>query len=128
MVNAKPAVFESYDVGDYVGLQAPNFQWGGFDGVVRILARNFDARTGDVALIIEEQYQDYILEAFEESLKSLTASRHSLADGNVGLRGCLILAYPPSNGKACNQHPQPIQGGNDAHFGTVEQGEGNHNR
>jgi hypothetical protein len=54
VVNLEPALFDSYDVGDRIRLEAPNFQWDGFNGYVRVLARNYDPITGDVVLVIEE--------------------------------------------------------------------------
>jgi hypothetical protein len=54
VANRKPALYVDYEVGDRVRLIAPSFQWDGFNGFVRVLSRNFDPKSGDVALVIEE--------------------------------------------------------------------------
>lgn len=51
-LNVKPALFSSYDIGDTVGLYAPDAGFDGYNGGVRLLARNYD--DGKCVLVVEE--------------------------------------------------------------------------
>ena len=51
-----PARFADYDLGDVVGCVLPSFGFGGFDGTVRILAREFDPEAGTCKLVVEEPH------------------------------------------------------------------------
>lgn len=50
----EPFGFEAYDVGDSVRVQLTSFGFGGFDGMVRILGREYDAGTGMCKLVTRE--------------------------------------------------------------------------
>jgi len=54
VTNHEPALFSAYDLGDTVSCVLPSFGFGGFDGTVRILAREYDPQTGACKLVVEE--------------------------------------------------------------------------
>jgi len=53
VVDAEPGKFSAYDVGDIVRLIAPGVGWG-YDGAVRIIAREFAPATGVCKLAVDE--------------------------------------------------------------------------
>lgn len=56
VTNATPATFADYDLGDTVRCMLPSFGFGGFDGTVRVLGREFDPATGVCKLVVEEPH------------------------------------------------------------------------
>lgn len=52
--NNEPAMYKDYGLGDTVGCVLPSFDFGGFDGTVRVLAREYDPDTGSCRLVVEE--------------------------------------------------------------------------
>lgn len=54
VVNQEPATFASYGLGDVVSCTLPSFGFHGFEGTVRILGREFDPRSGECDLAVEE--------------------------------------------------------------------------
>jgi len=56
VTNHTPALFADYDLGDVVSCVLPSFGFGGFDGTVRILAREFNPATGVCKLVVEEPH------------------------------------------------------------------------
>lgn len=54
--DTEPARFGDYDVGDSVPVQLPSYGFGGgFDATVRILAREYDPRSGVCELVVREE-------------------------------------------------------------------------
>jgi hypothetical protein len=51
----EPGTFGSYDLGDTVKATIPTFGFGGYEGALRILAREYDPATGACNLVVEEQ-------------------------------------------------------------------------
>ena len=54
VVDEVPALFSDYDLGDTVRCMLPSFGFGGYDGTVRILAREFNPASGTCKLVVEE--------------------------------------------------------------------------
>jgi hypothetical protein len=54
VTNDAPGVFGDYDLGDTVRCVLPSYGFGGYDGTLRILAREFDPQTGRCSLVVEE--------------------------------------------------------------------------
>ncbi len=50
-----PGAFGDYDLGDRVACKLASFDFGGYDGVVRVMAREYNPRTGQCELVVEEQ-------------------------------------------------------------------------
>ncbi len=54
VTNHDPAMFSAYGLGDTVACVLPSYGFGGFDGTLRVLAREFDPETGNCRLVVEE--------------------------------------------------------------------------
>ena len=70
VTNAAPGAFADYDLGDRVRCLLPSFGFGGYDGLVRIIGREYDPASGRCTLAVEEPrepaywvYQDVAEEA-----------------------------------------------------------------
>ena len=50
----EPGRFAAYDLGDTVGCVLPSCDFGGYDGAVRILAREYNPATGDCQVVVED--------------------------------------------------------------------------
>ena len=59
VVNEEPGRFADYDVGDIVRLQLPSVGWG-YDGRVRVIAREFNGRTGVCRLAVDEWTEEQV--------------------------------------------------------------------
>ena len=55
VTNEDPGKFADYDLGDSVRCILQTFGFGGYDGTLRVLAREFDPGTGGCKLAVEEQ-------------------------------------------------------------------------
>jgi hypothetical protein len=53
-IDAEPAGFEAYDVGDSVSVMLPSYGFSGTQGMVRVHAREYEARTGVCKLVVRE--------------------------------------------------------------------------
>ena len=53
-INLVPALFSDYDVGDSVMVQLTSFGFGGFEGLVRVLGREYEAKTDTCKLVVRE--------------------------------------------------------------------------
>lgn len=53
-LNLPPARFADYDVGDSVRVMLHSFGFGGYDGMVRVLAREYDPARGVCKLVVQE--------------------------------------------------------------------------
>lgn len=56
VTNATPAMFKDYDLGDTLRCVLPSFGFGGFDGTVRVLGREYNPGTGVCKLVVEEPH------------------------------------------------------------------------
>jgi hypothetical protein len=56
VTNNTPARFAEYDLGDVLACKLPSFGFGGFDGTVRVLARECNPQTGVCKLVVEEPH------------------------------------------------------------------------
>lgn len=69
-LDAEPAPFASYDIGDTVHCELPDYTFGGFRDDIRVKGREYDPLTGKASLVVEhpEVVQYYLSdEALEES-------------------------------------------------------------
>ena len=67
VVDAEPGTFAAYDVGDIVRLTAASVSWG-YDGRVRLVAREFRPEAGVCQLAVDEfrEVRAFIRDAREE--------------------------------------------------------------
>ncbi len=56
VTNDVPGRFADYELGDVVSCVLPSFGFGGFDGTVRVLAREYVPATGVCRLVVEEPH------------------------------------------------------------------------
>lgn len=54
VVDREPATFAAYDLGDTIRATLPSFGFDGFDGDLRVVAREFDPQSGECDLVVEE--------------------------------------------------------------------------
>jgi hypothetical protein len=57
VTNNEPGTFGTYDLGDIVKAVLPTFGFGGYDGTLRILAREFNPQDGNCRLVVDENNQ-----------------------------------------------------------------------
>lgn len=55
--NTEPALYSAYGLGDTVRCMLPSFGFGGYDGTVRILAREYRPDSGVCKLVVEEPHE-----------------------------------------------------------------------
>lgn len=55
VLDSEPGRFSAYGLGDVVRAVLPTYGFGGYDGKLRVLAREYDPSSGDCKLVVEEQ-------------------------------------------------------------------------
>ena len=65
VVDSEPGPFERYDIGDIVRLVLPSVRWG-YDGLVRIIGREFRPEQGVCRLAVDEWHEDYLVKVEDE--------------------------------------------------------------
>ena len=56
-VNKPPALFSAYGIGDYLRCVLPTYGFGGYNAVVRVLAREYNVQNKECKLVTEERFQ-----------------------------------------------------------------------
>lgn len=61
VINSAPALYSTYDVGDYIRCVLPTYGFGGYNAVVRVLAREYDVQNKSCKLVTEERFTPTVI-------------------------------------------------------------------